>query len=176
MGLLPSHALDGKTLAEARPWLEEQAEEGIDCPLCTRYVKIYRRKLSSCMARALLALVRHAMRTNNEWFDLTQVLKRVGISAANSNAALLRYWNLLEPAPEPTHREDGSPHVGIYRVTPLGFRFARGEVELPRRVIIYDHHILGFTDEHTSIRDALGDKFRYDELMGWAEADVPYLE
>jgi hypothetical protein len=154
-------------LESARQWLRDNFESGAICPCCTRLVKLYKRKLSSGMARTLLIVYR-AFQANRElvWLDVTDYLKQRKVIAANSNTALLRHWGLLEQAPET--REDGSSRTGLYRITGLGIQFARGEVDVIRHIYMYNDQVLKRKDpdlSRTTIREALGEKFNYDELM-----------
>lgn len=158
---------DEATLGEAREWLRGAFEDGAYCPCCTRLVKLYKRKLSSGMARTLIIVYR-AFQNDPDlvWLDVTDYLKQRKVIAANSNTALLRHWGLLEQAPET--REDGSNRNGLYRITGLGIQFVRGEVDVVKHIYMYNDQVLKRKNadlSRTTIREALGDKFNYDELM-----------
>lgn len=159
---------DDASLGEVREWLRSAFEEGAYCPCCTRLVKLYKRKLSSGMARTLVIVYR-AFQSDSTlvWLDVTEYLKQRKVIAANSNTALLRHWGLLEQAPET--RDDGSSRTGLYRITGLGIQFARGEVDVVKHIYMYNDQVLNRKDpdlSRTTIREALGEKFNYDELMG----------
>ncbi len=149
------------TLAEARAAVEigRETQDGVTCPCCGQFAKVYRRKLNRTMAQALILIYRHA-RGSDEWIHIPTLLVR---STLLGDAAKLAYWGLLEP--QVAERDDGSRRVGFYRMTDRGRRFVLGQETIARHVITYNQQVLGFSDEHTTIRQALGDRFNYDELM-----------
>lgn len=117
------------------------------------------------MARGLIALHEYCQANPTEWVDVTHYLVEEGIIASNSNVALLRHWGLLEAIPDAV-RPDGSGRVGLYRMTQLGFDFVRGQIKIPKYATLYNQELLALsTAELINIRDALGSKFDYDELM-----------
>lgn len=145
------------TLDEAQRWLRERVEEGVRCPTCTQFAKVYRRKINSRQADAIIALYRkHGM----EWGHVPTIAPR--LRGDGGMIALLRYWRLVEELPEP--REDGG-RAGWWRVTPLGRDFVLARATVPKYARIYDSQCIGLEGEQVSIRDALGEGFNYDELM-----------
>lgn len=83
---------------------------------------------------------------------------------SSNDGALLRYWGLIEEVPG--LRKDGSARVGFYKITDLGKSFASGASRVPSHAYIYDSRLLRLSDEDTvDIREALGKKFNYEELM-----------
>lgn len=150
------------SLHDAKKWLRGRFEDGASCPCCGQFVKLYRRKITSGMALGLIALYRHQQTVGwDEWCHIPTLMN----DACPSNmGALLRFWTLIEP--QGGEREDGSSRTGFYRITAHGFRFVRGEVRVPKYVYLYNQTPLNRHDERTvDIREALGDKFNYTELM-----------
>ena len=47
---------DGETLGGARDWLRDRVEKGAKCPCCGQFAKVYRRTITSGMARALFMI------------------------------------------------------------------------------------------------------------------------
>jgi hypothetical protein len=81
----------------------------------------------------------------------------------NGMLALLRYWDLVEEHPD--QREDGG-HSGWWRVTGLGERFIKEQVEVPKYAVIFDSKLLRLDGSTTvGIREVLGTKFDLEELM-----------
>lgn len=145
------------TLAEARRQVEHGRADGVTCPCCGQFAKTYRRKLNSSMAYALLVIARRT----DDWFHLFDFLAKQRVKA--SDAPSLRHWGLIEEKGE--GKDDGNPRAGFYRVTELGRAFAGGRASVPRHMLIYNDQLLGFSEERIAIREALGDRFDYDELM-----------
>jgi hypothetical protein len=152
MSALPSNA----TLDEARAWLRDRVDEGERCPCCTQRAQVYRRKITSASAWALVKLYRER---GLDWGHLPTILGR-----KQADEAKMVHWGLIEQAP--MTRDDGSNRAGWWRVTPLGEAFVLGDVAVPKYARIYDSRCLGLDDSETvTIEDALGERFRYDDLM-----------
>lgn len=152
------------SLDAAREWLQERIEDGVRCPCCDQYAKVYERKLNSGMAVALIAIyvVSERLRPQDGWLSIPRDLEGVGRSLAtvltNREYPKLRFWGLLEPSPKA---------AAVWRITDEGKRFVRGEITVPRTVRLYDGEVLeSEAHGYSTIRDALADKFDYEELMG----------
>lgn len=176
----PTFPSDITQLDEARGWLRTHAAAGVFCPCCQQFVKIYRRKITSSMAYALLLIARHykdrPLGEMGEWLHVPEYLSaqsKFGAPVRGGDWAKLRWWGLIEAAMdvEPSERRsDGSARVGHYRLTPLGRAWARGECAVPRIALIFNQRLARLDDTETvTIREALKDKFNYAELMGWAD-------
>ena len=74
----------------------------------------------------------------------------------------MRNWNLLEKAPD--NNLNGMSN-GLYRLTDFGRQFARGEVRIQEKVVIYNNEFRGFSGGLVTIQDCLSSKFSYSELM-----------
>ncbi len=97
-----------------------------------------------------------------DWMHKPTVLS--GLGAAARDESLLRYWGLTEE--ERGLRRDDGGRAGFWRVTSLGSEFARGLTRVPKYALVYDSRCLGLDGaEFVDIREALGDRFDYDELM-----------
>jgi hypothetical protein len=149
------------TLKEARDLLRTMVEEGATCPCCTQFAKVYKRKMTSASVRAIMALYWAAGR---EWGHLpTIVRERVpDISHQGGYMNLSVHWGLMEE--ERTLRPDGG-RAGFWRVTDLGEAWLRDQTTVPKYALIYDSRCLGRRGVPVGVRDALGSKFSYDDLM-----------
>lgn len=153
-----------ETLKEAKAELRANWKKGIKCPCCGQWVKLYKRKLNSGMARVLIHIY-HIDKTKTDdfhWIKITEEVLARGANPATMEYSKLKYWDLLE------ERGDAgvdTKSAGYWRITKLGRDFVEGKVTLPRYVFIYDNKLLESSFEQTSIREALGDKFSYRELM-----------
>lgn len=166
---MPGFDLDPNdtSLEEAKNWLRERFEDGAKCPCCNQFVKLYKRKLNSSMAHALILIYKFFENNQDEWLHVPSYLSRVSSSATvrGGDWSKLRYWGLIEA--EKATRDDGSERVGTYRMTERGKEFILSQIRVPRHVYLYNQSPVFRADEETvSIREALGDKFNYAELMG----------
>jgi len=142
------------SLAEARGWLRDNLDSGARCPCCTQIAKVYRRRIHAAMARDLCHV--HSA-CGVEWFHVRTALGHDG-----GDFAKLAYWSLVE---ESTGRRDDGGRVGWWRITDHGRAFVLGQARVPKYARIYDGRCLGLTGDPVSIRDALGSRFNYDDLM-----------
>lgn len=155
------------TITEAREYLKANLTVGVPCPCCRQFVKRYRRKLNSSMARSLIAIYAHyeffrLERRDEEWLHVPSYLHKLQLNATNE-AGLLRHWGLI--VEKPTEKDDGNPCAGFYRITPRGREFVNAEVNVEKYAFLYNQRLLGFGPERLSILDALGDRFHYADLM-----------
>lgn len=153
---------DDSTLREVRDWLRTQAQDGAKCPCCRQNVKIYKRSLSNAPARTMIALYRHD--AHRDFVFLPPILDGMkGTPHQGGYCTLGHYWDLLEQAEG--IREDGSSRVGWWKLTDLGARFVRGAATVPKYAHIYNGRRLRLDGPEVTIRQALGRKFNYDDLM-----------
>jgi hypothetical protein len=157
------------TLDEAKAALRAGWGEGVVCPCCGQFVKLYKRVLSSSMAYALILIDRH-FRRSSEWLhvqsyivDLPDLDPKVR-AAVRGDFAKLSYWGLLCERPG-GKSESGSPRAGHWRITHKGRQFVDGVIRVPKHALVYNRAARGFSEESVNIRQALGERFDYDELM-----------
>lgn len=72
------------------------------------------------------------------------------------------HWGLIEE--EPIVRPDGG-RAGWWRITPFGQQFVLGNSTVPKYARLYDGRCLGLEGVPVTIRDCLGTKFNYADLM-----------
>ena len=156
-----SSLFDSETIEEARAHLRANLDEGTRCPCCDQYAKRYRRKLNSSMAAALCWMWTHA---RDAWIEVPTAAPAWILKAREYPK--LAWWGLIEEQP----RADGSSGrtSGVWRVTQKGADFVRGGRPVARYAFVYNGTVEDFTTERpTWIREALGDRFDYRELMGF---------
>lgn len=141
-----------------RDWLRGHVDDGVRCPACDQMAKVYKRPLHSGVARVLIAMY-HDDSDPEGWVYIPSLR---GIELGGDTAKA-RYWGLIEERPE--RRDDGG-RAGWWRLTNLGRSFVRGTVSIPKYARIYDGRCLGLKGDPVTIRDVLGQKFNYDDLMG----------
>lgn len=146
---------------EARRWVYDRLEDGVHCPCCDQYAKLYPRPLPSATARVMIEIFR---RNEGRWFiDLPPVLDTMkGTAHQGGYGTLAHHWGLLEAMPG--ERDDGSNRVGWWRLSDTGRAFVRGEVTVPKRALIYNNRCIGFRGEPITISDALREPFNYRDL------------
>jgi hypothetical protein len=154
------------SLDEARRWVDENAPDGVICPCCKQVAKIYKRKLNRAMAYSLICIYRLRDEAGEcGWIDVPRLLAKYGLVSVlrSREYQKLCYWGLLEAVGE--KREDGGK-AGKYRLTNQGLLFVANKLALPRYVSLYNGAVIDVdATEKVTIREALGDRFNYEELM-----------
>ena len=152
-------------LKQAKQQVQDNLEKGDHCPCCGQFAKLYKRKLNSAMVAALVLINKYFKENPDaEWLHVENYLKSLNIPAAvRGDFPKLRHWGLLEA--KTGIREDGSKRVGLYKVTLRGQAFLSGILKVPSRVHLYNQEVLGFSGKEIRVEKALGNKFRYSELM-----------
>ena len=149
-----------ETIKEVKDYLRNNFEEGVDCPCCGRYVRLYKRKLNSGMALTLIRLVklRGTAKTHVKKFLLEHKFNN------GHDWSRLKDWGLLEKV-EDDEDDSDSKTSGKWKVTPAGLKFVAGKLTVKSHIHVYDNKLLGLYGEDITIQDALGKKFNYKELM-----------
>lgn len=142
------------TLKEAQDELRTLLDEGAKCPCCTQLAKTYKRKVHATMARTLITMYRKGGR---DWVYLPDIPQK------SRDSTGMAWWKLIEE--EKVLRPDGG-RAGWWRVTEIGEKWLKQEMGIPKYAKVYDGRCLGYDREvYVTIRDCLGEKFDYDELM-----------
>lgn len=152
------------TLATARDVLRPLAlGKGAECPCCTQNVKVYRRKLTSVAARAVIALWREH---GTDFGHLPRVVRKHMPDVAHQGGYLTlpAHWGLIEDE-SGLRREDGG-RTGYWRVTALGVDWVEGRTAVPAYANVFNGKRLGaLYGPPADVYDALGKHFSYSELM-----------
>jgi hypothetical protein len=138
-----------------------KSNKGLDCPCCGRYAKVYRRTMTSAIARLLIWMYNKSGDAT-PWIHLNSA---EGIGTLHrGDHAKLRFWGLVEA--KPIEESDGEKRcAGYWRITEKGKKFVRNEIEVPAKIILLFNEFIGFDGNQMSIKDALGKKFSYSDLM-----------
>lgn len=150
-----------KTLEEARAEIQSSLDDGIVCPCCDKYVRRYRRKFNASMSRALIWLYRAALDSDSGWVDVPKMAPRWLVRT--NQLPSVRWWGLIERHP---NTDGATKHSGLWRVTEAGRSFVQSELKLKSTVVTYNGSPVGFEGNEIYIRESLGTKFDYSELMG----------
>jgi hypothetical protein len=153
----------------SKAWLEERLDEGVTCPTCGQHAQRYRRRFNSSMSRWLIILAKLSPRYQPTWTRTSDVIKRAaslrgfGTAQASGEApSLLPFWGLIETRP---NTDTDKKHSGVWRPTEKGHDFVDGKVVIPRVAVVYNNTLERLEGDSLSIREALGKRFSYEELM-----------
>jgi hypothetical protein len=148
---------DYSRFGEARQYLEEHKDDGIRCPLCRQYAKIYKRKLNKTMVKCL-RLLYNASRDGHFVHVMTIMAHEARASREIDKVAL---FGLVESNHE--RKEDGNK-AGYWRIKISGVEFLRGRLSVPKYARVYNGELLGYKGEPVNI-GKVAPEFRLDELM-----------
>lgn len=150
---------DDNTLQEAKQYLRKHWKQGVSCPCCGQLVKLYKFKLNSAAALSLISLYKQS----SAWGEDVHVSKISHVSSSGGNFAQLAHWRLIEAVINTDTQKRTS---GKWRITDKGITFVTHQLRVPAYMLRFDGKCLGFSEQMISIKEALGAKFDYAELMG----------
>lgn len=149
-----------ETIEQAKIFLRENLNAGATCPCCKQLVKLYKRKITGATAAGLIILYRNNRRVG---FDQYISVPEILTDKKYNDVTKLYHWGLIEPLL--ARREDGSKRVGMWRMTQKGIAFVEGRISVDKNVFVYNNKVYRKSEEKASIKDCLGDKFSYEDLM-----------
>jgi hypothetical protein len=154
-------AVRRNTLETLRREVKHKAAEshGTHCPVCSKFVKVYRRRLNSGMARFLIKLVQR-YKVYPRYYTMRELYP--SDNKAASDGSYLIHWGLIEKTEQANLAQAPS---GSYRPTDKGLRFFHNNEFVPTHVHLLNNEVVGWSDKHANIKTALGSKFNYEELM-----------
>lgn len=147
-------------LVQLRAQLRKKLDDGTDCPLCGQHAKIYRRKINSTLAKALITMYR-----TNDWLPDggSDYMHVPSLPGDTHEASQLSWWGLIDE--EVVRRPDGG-RAGYWRLTWRGRCFVENKIKLPKYAEVYNGKVVGMdSSEMVTIKDALSARFNYSDLM-----------
>ena len=164
---MPDIEFTGTTILEAKEFLRQHWKTGVTCVCCGQFVKLYKRKINSGMAKALIDIYHETARCKDDratetllWIHVKEYL-RVNKLHNGHDWTLLQHWGLLEER----KTDSGLPNSGRWRITENGEKFVRLQLKVPKQLNFYNSKVYGRSDEMIDIKQALGNKFDYQELF-----------
>lgn len=147
-----------ETISEAKTYINNNIKEGSRCPCCNKFVKLYRRRMNGSSVSALIKLNNlHRMNGYNKYFHSSkEYLNFAG------DFAKLAHWDLIEAMP---NDDKDKSHSGYWKITEKGIAFVNGSITVPSHILLYNAKCYGVEGDEVSIKDILGTKFSYEELM-----------
>lgn len=133
---------------------------GIVCPCCGQLAKVYKRKFTGAMARALIWLYRQG--GDHRYIHVNATAPRF-VLEGGGYFAMMRHWGLIEPAPE--REDDPGRTSGRWGVTRLGVEFVLKRRAIPSHVHLYSNAVVGWSESTLTIATVLEGRFSYEELM-----------
>jgi len=151
------------TLQEAKSHLRNNWNEGTECPCCGQFVKLYERKLNVGITLFLIGLYKLDPQ-GTSFHHAKEVLKQIDAFTTSRDYSILEYFKLIRSMPNTDNEKRTS---GYWQLTQLDKDFVLDNAEVPSHVRIFNNKSYGATGAMITIREALHNKFNYDELMGF---------
>jgi len=158
----------GGTLDTLKALFFDRLKKGecMDCPVCGRLTKIYKRRLHTSIALQLIQLYR--LGGASEFVHASQLIGEGVAGAGDFTKA--KYWNLIEPMH--VVPDSGKKSSGYWMLTLDGKQFVEGERAIQEFALLYDDKVLEFSGRMVSIDECLGEKFDYSALMSQPLGDL----
>ena len=135
---------------------------GIMCTHCGRSARMYSRLLGDPIAKELILLYRVSSQGQfDAWYSTRELHPRD--HKASTDLRLARFWDLIEISDK---TNDAGARAGMFRLTDKGRRFVQNLEFVPRRVLLYNNHLVqGPEGPLISIKEATDLAFKYEDLM-----------
>lgn len=153
------------TLEEAKQYLRDNWEKGVDCPCCTRAVKLYHYTINSGQAYATILIhkLTEQLQPEDGWLHVSNEFAKIKVNAHTLSYHRAALWGLIERMP--TNDNPKKKTSGFWRLTAEGRQFVLGAHKVKREVYVFEGNIIRTGGELVGVRDALQEKFDYEELM-----------
>lgn len=150
------------TLHDAKIMVGAQMGEGVECPCCGQYCKVYPRSLHSSMANQLIRFYRLAkLHGLTEFYHYSRIVTSKFTAVGGADFAKLALWDLTVPA----ECVPGENNNGYWKITAKGIDFVEKRIRVPKNLYVFNAKILKTSDELVGIEECLNNKFDYRELM-----------
>ena len=138
--------LFGISLQEAIEATQRHKDEGdfVHCPCCDQGVKVYPRKITGTMLRQLAQM---------SFSNMPLAPAKIKGSHGGDHAKLA-YWGLAKQQADFT-----------WTNTTSGSEFLYDRLRVPEIAYVYNGEVIRFSENNVGVRDRIGTKFSYDELM-----------
>ncbi len=160
---------DTLKIAREKVLNERTSAKGTWCPCCDKFVKVYRRKLNSGIARGIIGLAL-AHRDTKIWdfVHIDEILKAMTVRkwkhplSPITQIPIARMWGMVEcrGTDDPTKVSSG-----YWKLTDTGNDFVYSRTTTSKYIHVFNNALLDLDGEQVSLHDCLGDHFNYQELM-----------
>jgi len=149
------------TVEEAKEILSDQLDKGTYCLVCGQHAQRYWRTICGYQAYLLIRLYKLTCQKRKIWFHITDIYETKGGSYGSFSK--LKYWKLIEERPK--HPKKDTRTSGYWKITDRGIRYVLGKIRLKKYTVTYNEKCERYDGEFVGIKESLGKKFSYAELM-----------
>lgn len=131
------------------------------CECCQRRARVNKLKIHSTLALMLARLYWQSVKTGEDWVHIEKF--RPPNHGSGRDFCIVKHWGLAIGKPA---EDEGDKHSsGMWKLTPDGISFVRGELAIPKYKFVYDDKTVKHSTEITLIKECLNNKFSFEELM-----------
>lgn len=130
-----------------------------DCPCCGRHAQVYKRQLYGTSVRMLIVFYR--LGAAEKFVHYSDAVKQFGLGhIGDFNKA--KYWGLVKKKPNDDESKSSS---GSWMITEAGKDFILGKSSIHETAYVFDDQVIAFSEQLVGVKEALGHKFDYQQLM-----------
>jgi hypothetical protein len=131
----------------------------VKCPVCERSCGVGSIVINSGMAEWLCKLVAEYEETQ-DWVHVDVMVPKTSKAgkSSSSGTTMANMWGLAVQMPN--DKDPTKNKLGYWKPTQKGIDFAMSRITLPRGVRHYYKEVLGYTEEHISIKEVDGFDYR----------------
>ena len=145
-----------KSIAEAKQYLRNNYKKGTVCPCCNKYVKAYKRKLNSGIARSLIIMYKlEAFWFDNKYIHVQNEFAKLKLRATTMDYAYAEKWGLIVDGDE----------IGTWTLTKKGVDFVANKTFLPSYCLVYNGNVYSWSEDLINIETSLTDNYDYQDMM-----------
>ncbi|MCP4373521.1 MAG: hypothetical protein GY797_36270 [Deltaproteobacteria bacterium] len=134
------------------------------CPCCMRPINSYTLNLVAVDITVLLKIYTLSRVSRKVWINVNQRIKPTSRPFSNAQR-----WKLIKP------KEITGKNKGLWRITKKGIKFLRGEITIPKVLIMYNREIIAIDDSiMVDVHDVYKEKF--DLADAYAKIKVPLFK
>jgi hypothetical protein len=152
-----------ETIKEAKDFLNKNYKDGVQCPCCNQYVKEYKRKIYSRIARMLISLYHLDRRMPGEYFHVDDITRGVTDKGPADFPKLVHWGLILEKPKDPNDKTKRTS--GYWKITEQGQKYVEKKIAFPRYIHLLNGSFRKMSGPIEDIEQALGEDFNYEELM-----------
>lgn len=145
-----------ESLEDAQKYLRDNWKDGISCPCCGKFVKLYDIKIPGSGVADLIRLYKNTNGKPGEYMHVDEFS-----NVKSRSFPKLAYWGLAISMPNDDPKKRTS---GMWAITQEGARFIEGGT-VYERAFVFNKKGRGLHGKQVSVKTALGNKFDYEELM-----------
>lgn len=151
------------SVKEAKKYLRDNWDKGVNCPCCGQ--RVHKRKETLSAGKVFWLIHLYRLNRQSPYVHARDVLDQCKDTMASVDYSKLKWWGLIEQKPKDAEDDEDKRTSGLYRITDMGKLFVENKVTVNKALFVFNSIIAGRTTEMVGIRDALGTKFSYSELM-----------